>query len=240
MGPGFCTPSRVMLAAQLALWGAAMHTSTALAQLVPSVGAASAPAVDPMERAQRQADNVMRWIKVHSDKPRATAAAAAKPNEPAPQAAAKAPAPAPAPAPAKPIALAAAAPTAEPNKAVVTAPPEPAAPVVAPPVAPPVVPPAVLAKAPEPPAPVEEEDETPLKALTQTQPVIPRNVLASLTTGKVMVKFTVEANGSVSNAEVLNSSSRQLNKPTLAAISSWRFEPIKTPRIAQVEFDFTP
>ena len=234
MGPGFCTPSRVMLAAQLALWGAAMHTSTALAQLVPSVGAASAPAVDPMERAQRQADNVMRWIKVHSDKPRATAAAAAKPNEPAPQAAAKAPAPA------KPIALAAAAPTAEPNKAVVTAPPEPAAPVVAPPVAPPVVPPAVLAKAPEPPAPVEEEDETPLKALTQTQPVIPRNVLASLTAGKVMVKFTVEANGSVSNAEVLNSSSRQLNKPTLAAISSWRFEPIKTPRIAQVEFDFTP
>ena len=69
MGPGFCTPSRVMLAAQLALWGAAMHTSTALAQLVPSVGAASAPAVDPMERAQRQADNVMRWIKVTNPAP---------------------------------------------------------------------------------------------------------------------------------------------------------------------------
>lgn len=234
MGSRFCTPSGVMLAVQLALWGAAVHTSTAFAQLVPSVGAASAPTVDPMERAQRQADNVMRWIKVHSDKPRAaTAAAPAKPNEPAPPVAAKAPAPT------KPITVAAAAPapTAEPAKAVVAAPPEPAAPVVAPL---PVAPPAALAKAPAPPPPVEEEEETQLKALTQAQPVIPRNVLASLTAGKVMVKFTVEANGTVSNAEVLSSSSRQLNKPTLTAISSWRFEPIKTPRVAQVEFDFTP
>ena len=234
MGPGFCAPSRAMLAAQLALCGAAMCTSTAFAQLVPSVGATSAPAVDPMERAQRQADNVMRWIKVHSDKPRATAAVPAKPNEPTAPATAKAPAPAPA----KPIAIAAAspAPTAESAKAAVAALPEPAVPVVAPP---PVTPPAALAKAPEPPPPVEEE-ETPLKALAQAQPVIPRNVLASLTAGRVMVRFTVEANGSVSNPEVLSSSSRQLNKPTLAAISSWRFEPIKTARIAQVEFDFTP
>ncbi|WP_317201956.1 TonB family protein [Janthinobacterium sp.] len=231
MGSRFCTPSGVMLAVQLALWGAAVHTSTAFAQLVPSVGAASAPTVDPMERAQRQADNVMRWIKVHSDKPRATAAAPAKPSEPAPPATAKAPAPT------KPITVAAAAPapTAEPAKAVVAAPPEPIAPVVAP-----AAPPAVVAKAPEPPPPAADEEETPLKALAQAQPVIPRNVLASLTAGKVMVKFTVEANGSVSNAEVLSSSSRQLNKPTLAAITAWRFEPIKTPRVAQVEFDFTP
>ena len=238
MDTGFCTPKRVMLAVQLALWGAGFFTSSVLAQLVPSVGAASAPAAGSMERAQRQADNVMRWIKVQSDKPRATAAAPAKPAE------STAPASAVARAPAKPIAVAAAAPAtsaAEPAKPVVAEPPEPAAPVVAPPpVIPPVAPTVALAKVPEPPPPVEEEDETPLKALAQAQPVIPRNVLASLTAGKVMVKFTVEANGSVSNAEVLTSSSRQLNKPTLSAISSWRFEPIKTPRVAQVEFDFTP
>ena len=238
MDTGFCTPKRVMLAVQLALWGAGFFTSSVFAQLVPSVGAASAPAAGSMERAQRQADNVMRWIKVQSDKPRATAAAPAKPAEPT------APAPAVARAPAKPIAVAVVVPAtsaAEPAKPVVAEPPEPAAPVVAPPpVIPPVAPTVALAKVPEPPPPVEEEDETPLKALAQAQPVIPRNVLASLTAGKVMVKFTVEANGSVSNAEVLTSSSRQLNKPTLAAISSWRFEPIKTPRVAQVEFDFTP
>ena len=244
MDTGFCTPKRVMLAVQLALWGAGFFTSSVFAQLVPSVGAASAPAAGSMERAQRQADNVMRWIKVQSDKPRATAAAPAKPAESTAPASAVARAPAAAPAPAKPIAVAAAAPAtsaAEPAKTVVAEPPEPAAPVVAPPpVIPPVAPTVALAKVPEPPPPVEEEDETPLKALAQAQPVIPRNVLASLAAGKVMVKFTVEANGSVSNAEVLTSSSRQLNKPTLAAISSWRFEPIKTPRVAQVEFDFTP
>ena len=95
--------------------------------------------------------------------------------------------------------------------------------------------------APPPPPPVEEEDETPLKALAQDQPIIPRNVLASLNApGKVMVQFKVEANGSVSNVLVLNSNRTQLNKPTVAAVSTWRFEPIKTPRVAQIEFSFTP
>ena len=53
-----------------------------------------------------------------------------------------------------------------------------------------------------------------------------------------MVRFTVEANGSVSNVEVLSSSSRLLNKPTIAAVSSWRFEPIKVARPAQIEIAF--
>ena len=82
MGTGLRTPAGVMLAVQLALLGAAIQSSTAHAQLVPSVGAASAPAVDPMERAQRQADNVMRWIKVHADKPRAAPVAPAAPAKP--------------------------------------------------------------------------------------------------------------------------------------------------------------
>ena len=90
MGLGLRSPHRVMLAVQLVCFAAAIQTSTAHAQLVPSVGAASAPKEDSMERAQRQADNVMRWIKVHADKPRAAPAAA--------------PTPAPAPAAPKPVA----------------------------------------------------------------------------------------------------------------------------------------
>ena len=73
---------------------------------------------------------------------------------------------------------------------------------------------------------------------TQSQPNIPRSVLNSLNAGKVMVRFTVEANGKTSGIEVLSSSNRKLNTPTIAAVTDWRFEPIKAARTAQVEFDF--
>lgn len=212
--------------------------TAAHAQLVAPASGSSAPEEDPMERAKRQANNVMRWIKVHSDKPRATAAKEpaappAPPPAPAARPAAKtAAAPAPAPVPEAEKPLATAAPAAVPTP---QAPPPVAAPVAPPPTA--AAAPAI-AKAPPPPPPVEEEDETPLKALSQPQPVIPRNVLATVNQGKVMVRFIVEPNGSVSNVEVLSSSSRLLNKPTVTAISTWRFEPIKTPRTAQIEIAF--
>ncbi|MBC7620533.1 MAG: TonB family protein [Candidatus Saccharibacteria bacterium] len=212
--------------------------SVAHAQLVVPAGAASAPAEDPMERAKRQANNVMRWIKVHADKPRATTAK---------EAAAPAPAPAPVarPAPRTATAPGGYAPAPEPEKSVVTAAPTPepttqAPPPVAAPVAPPPSAAAALAIAKTSPLPIVEEEDTPLKALSQPQPVIPRNLLSTIDTGKVMVRFMVETNGSVSNVEVLNSSSRLLNKPTVAAISTWRFEPIKAPRPAQIEIVFNP
>lgn len=200
------------------------------AQLVAPVGAASAPVEDPMERAKRQANNVMRWIKVAAEKPRVTAAPTPTP----------APAPAARPA-AKPAVANAPAPEAE-KPLVTTAPAVEPTPQAPPPVAAPATPPTLAAAAPAmakaPPPPVEEEDDMPLKALSQPQPVIPRNVLATLNTGKVMVRFIVEPNGSVSNVEVLSSSSRLLNKPTVTAISTWKFEPIKTPRPAQIEIAF--
>ena len=218
-------------------------TPAAQAQLVAPVGAASAPAEDPMERAKRQANNVMRWIKVHSDKPRANAA---KPNEPA---AAPAPAPVARPAPktaAPPANSSAYAPAAVAEKPGVAAPAAPDPVVLAPPpVAAPVAPPPVAAAAPAiakaaPPAPPpEEEEDTPLKALAQPQPVLPRNVLSTINVAKVMVRFNVEVDGSVSNVEIVRSSNRLLNKPTITAVSSWRFEPIKVARPAQVEIDFS-
>ena len=227
MGIGFRAPTSgvLVLVLQLALFSAAIQTTAVHAQLVPSVGAASAPAVNPMERAQRQADNVMRWIKVHADKPR-----------PAPVPPSPPPSPPPAAKPVAPKATALVPPTPEPQK------PEPVAPPpVEVPVPPPVAVPAPVAPVVAPPPPVEEEDETPLKALAQDQPLIPRNVLNSLNgPGKVMVQFKVEANGSVSNVQVLSSSRMQLNRPTIAAVTNWRFEPVKTARVAQIEFAFTP
>lgn len=203
------------------------------AQLVAPAAAASAPAEDPMERAKRQANNVMRWIKVHADKPRATTAKEAVAPTPAPVAR---PAPRTAAAPGY-----APAPDSEKSVATATPAPEPT-PQTPPPVAVPVAPPpnaaAAQAIAKTPPPPIVEEEDTPLKALSQPQPVIPRNLLSTIDAGKVMVRFMVETNGSVSNVEVLSSSSRLLNKPTVAAISTWRFEPIKSPRPAQIEIAF--
>ncbi len=234
IGSKFHTPAKVMLAAQLAFASLVMQTTSVRAQLVPSVNGASTPEEDGMERAKRQADNVMRWIKVHAEKPRAAPAAPAPAPAPAPVAKQTAPKPAPAPRPApEPVAP-------EPQKAEIAAPPPVEVPVAAPVVVPaPVIaaPPAAPVKAPEPP-PQEEEEEVPLKAISQAQPTIPRNVLTALNAGKVMVRFTVEPNGSTSNVEVLSSSSRRLNSPTISAVSGWKFEPIKTARTAQVEFDF--
>lgn len=236
MGPALrtrtSTRTRLMLALQLALWGVAAQTSAVYAQLVPSVGAASAPAVDPMQRAQRQADNVMRWIKVHADKPRAAPVAVA----------AAAPAPTP---PSSPTATKAAAPkgvapapiAAEPQATQLAAPPPAEVPAAAP-VAVPA--PVAASKTPPPPAPPEEEDDAPLKAIAQPQPNIPRNVLNTLNAGKVMVRFTVEPSGKTSNVEILSSSNRKLNTPTVTAVNDWRFEPIKAARTAQVEIDFLP
>ena len=220
---------RSPLALALFLAGA----SVAHGQLVAPAGAASAPTEDPMERAKRQANNVMRWIKVHADKPRAPTAKEAA-------------APAPAPV-SRPVTRTAAAPgyapmlESEKSVAAAATVPEPT-PQAPPPVAAPTSPPPSAAAAPAiaktAPPPIVEEEDTPLKALSQPQPVIPRNTLSTIDAGKVMVRFMVEANGSVSNVEVLSSSSRLLNKPTVAAISTWRFEPIKAPRPAQIEIVF--
>ncbi len=240
---------------------AMVNTNFAHAQLVPSVSAGAAPAEDAMERAKRQADNVMRWIKVHGDKAKGTPAPVAPIAPVAPGASAVAAKAAPAPKPnaesAPPAATKVAvqdspqSPTktlaaARATTSAATAPstPSPAAPEVPEPAptslpqpmaAPPLVPaPDAVAQAPEP-----DDEDTPLTAISQAKPVIPRALLATLNNGKVMVRFTVEGSGAVSNAEVLSSSNRQLNRPTLNAVSTWRFEPIKTARVAQIEFDFS-
>lgn len=238
MGSEFNCPHRTPMLRKPVLRLTAMSllawVTVAQAQLVAPVNPDATPAVvDPMERAKRQADNVMRWIKVQADKdkPRAAPAAPApKPAEPAPKAKPTAPAPATAAAP-PPVTPAPVAPTVlEPAPAV--------APVVAPTPAPAAVVQTPVAPPPPPPPPPEEE-EIPLKAISQTLPDIPRNIRSTLTSGKVMVRFTVETNGTVTDVEVLNTTSRLLNKSTIATVQTWKFEPIKAPRVAQVEINFS-
>lgn len=228
MGTGICAPIGVANTLRCALGGVvglAILVSAAHAQLVPSTSAASAPATDAMERAQRQADNVMRWIRVHADKPRAAPAK-------------------PVPVPTAPKATAIAAPVSEQLKPVAVASPEPLAPAptatLAVPV-PPVEQAVPASKEPDPEPEPPEEEEAPLKAIALEQPTIPSNVLLILNApSKIMVQFTVETNGSVSDIKVISSGRSQLNKPTIAAISKWRFEPIKVPRVQRVEFTFAP
>jgi len=59
-----------------------------------------------------------------------------------------------------------------------------------------------------------------------------------ITNARVTVAFTVDPSGKVSNVRALSSTNRKLERPTLAAVSNWRFEPIKSPREARIEVDF--
>lgn len=217
--------------------GVALPAGAQTAAAAPApASAASAPAkgAAPSERAQRQADSVFRWIKIHSEKPRKAAeakpaakseaavvvtgsspreAARAEPDDakPAPTASASSPA-------LEPLNAAA-------EKDTVAA---PVVPVVA-------SAPAVVPVTPA--APVEEE--VVVKPIEQPKPEFPEDVMAQLGSGKVKLRFMVQPDGSVAEAEVLSTSHRRLNRAALDAIAKWRFKPIKVARPAQVELGFS-
>ena len=186
------------------------------AQTLPPATAASAPATGaaPSESLQRQADSVFRWIKIHSDKPRKPVAKSQVPASAAAGVAATASAP-------QESTL---------QVAAIAQPPEPAVEPVALAVAP------VVAAAPE--VPLQIDVDVPLKPIAQPKPEFPEDVMTKLGKGGVKLRFVVQPDGTVSAPEVLSSSHRRLNPPALAAIASWRFEPIPAPRTAQVELGF--
>ena len=219
--------------------GLPLHSA---AQLVAPVSPASAPAAnDSMERAQRQANNVLRWIKVHSEKPRANPAAAATTPAAAPSRAAKAP-----PRNAIPAKTAGnagtasaaieAAPAVQEDLPLLEAAAEVAAPVTVPVQAPPPPPPPVPASIAAP--TVAVEPDIVLVPVSQAQPELSRKVQESMNNDRVTVRFTVLPNGSVINTEILKSSNRRLNTPTLDAVSTWRFQPIRANHTVSIELAF--
>lgn len=198
---------------------------------LPPAKTASEPTA--MERSQRQSDNVYRFIKQFADTPRKPDPATARPKEVA------TPAPAPAPVRRPEAAPVLAAPT---SPATTQPNPAPTAEVVQTPVSTQPVAPVQAASTPPPAAapataPVEEEEEE-LQLVQQVQPEFPRGLQSTVESGKVTVAFTVQPNGTVSEASVVTASHRRFGKPARDAVAQWRFAPIKAPRAVQVEIAF--
>jgi len=199
------------------------------------VAAQAANQAAPSERAQRDADKVFQWIKIHSDKPRRVRdEKEAKPAAAPPPAAVATPAPRPAarPAPDPAAQRAAAATTASlPN-------PEPASPaaVEAVPTS------AVVAKAapaaPTPAPPLEPEGEDPLVFVRQVEPEFPGHAMRMLGKGSVQVRFEVKPDGTVGRTEVVKSTSARLNQAAVAAVAQWRFMPVRHAQTGIVDLGF--
>ncbi|NCT82456.1 MAG: TonB family protein [Comamonadaceae bacterium] len=232
MTPG---PRPALVLALSALAGALlMPAQPAAAQQEPAKA-------DGMARAQKAADAVFHWIKLHADKP------APKPSPaPAPAPAPKKPAPAPvaaAPRPAAPPVAASAA-VAAPVTAAATPEPEPDhVPVVlaaAPPTPQPAAPMAAAAQAVEPPpqaAPEAPEEQ--LQLLSKVDPTLPRQLQQSnFRNGFAQVQFTVAPDGSVRQASVIKASHARLGNAAMDAVRQWRFAPLRKARDAAVEIAF--
>ena len=241
------TEPRSVLSVALLL-ACSLACEAAWAQAPQPSGAASAA-----ERAQKETDRTMYWIRVLADKP---AVARAAPPVPAPKpAAAVAVAPSPKP-PAEArerIKVASAATTTAPelaNAAPVPAPVSPLSKLSQPsagngldpnalgggvvdnaaPVAP-------LGQDMGPSLPAEDPDSG-LIQVKSVQPDFPRTTLLRVRKGNVEVKFEVEPGGAVTEASVVDSSNSRLNDAAVEAVRQWRFKPSPKSHTALVNLVF--
>lgn len=214
-----------------------LTSAPALAQTTPSPSE-----VAPSERAKRDADKVFHWIMIQGDRTRKAPAAAAKDTKDDRPAA-------------KPTRVAApeAGPTrSRPEATVAAATPGSSKPAEAPTDAPA---PSPVADAPKPNAGLARTETTPaapavpavdladhapqtLVALAQPAPQFPVNLMRTLRRGTVQVRFDVQTDGSVSNLEVLQTTSPRLNNAALEAIARWRFQPVSKMQTGAVEVGF--
>ena len=199
--------------------------------------AAAKPELSAEERAQRQADKVFTFIKLQSVK-----------VAPAPKRAAE---PAPVPSPSQ-TAQAQVKPSPKPQTKVTgvadlaaAAQAMPAVPAVAdvnPIVTPEPARPAALLAAASPSvatARAEPEPEPPaLQLVSKVEPEIPRQLQADFKGGAVTVRFIVQTDGSVAQAQALQSSHKRLSVAAVAAVNQWRFAPVSAPREATVDIAF--
>ena len=226
------------LACQLLL-SAAVSAQTA----EPAGKAGSASGLSDSDRAKRDADKVLQWIKFHAThatkpeapapapKPAPTAKAAAPAPKPAVTAAAAAPsqaaAPVPAPAASQESQVAAREPEPAPKAELVAAAP-------ATPPAPPPTEPTRPAPQPQP----EPEEEVALRLIQKVDPDIPRQLVSNIRNGSVMVRFQVKPDGSTTKVETLGNPNKRLASSAIAAVQQWKFAPIPKQREATVEIGF--
>lgn len=216
---------RLILVASLFI----LHPIAAHAQAAPRDPDAAA-------RAAREANNPLRVI-IEASKLKSRAAEAPPPARLAP---AKPATPAPVAAKAQPVPVATKAKPAA--AAAVVAASQPAA-EPAPPMTPVVAraepapatlsmpPPIVPAPKPAPPRP--------LKLAQMVEPSLPAAVLRRMLIDmEVVVGFTVNADGSVSNVAVRSSPLKSLEAPVVDAVGQWRYEPTGEPRVHAVQLLF--
>lgn len=53
----------------------------------------------------------------------------------------------------------------------------------------------------------------------------PAELSGHVPTGRVLVEYTIDLRGRAIDAEIIESSNKRLNDPTLKAVASWRFAP---------------
>jgi TonB family protein len=198
------------------------------------------------ENAQREGDKVFKWILLNGTASKRPVPAAAP--EPAASAARRTATPRTegAAAPAKAAAL----PQRKTQAAVASAPPPPpasasrvpaaqAAPVQAArseaPAASASVPTGTPATSPE---PIEPPADEPVILVHQVEPEFPVAIVQRLQKGAVLVRFDVQADGSVNDPVVVKSTHPRLNAAAVAAVAQWRFQPLRRAQSASAELAF--
>ncbi|MDC8785322.1 TonB family protein [Roseateles koreensis] len=235
-------------------WGLFLPPAPASAETASI--APAAPAKSAEERAQAQADRVFTWIKFQNEAPvKKPAAAAASPTPPAAKPVSKAvtaanapPKPASltaksaerdtrdqetmalghAPVAASAAALRVAAVDAIPTPTATPAPESTSAPAQA------------LAAVATATAAAPEVEAPQLRLIHRVEPEFPARMARDFSGGSVVLRFVVQADGSVQQAESVRATHAKLATAAITAVSQWRFAPIPRPREGRVEIGFRP
>ena len=230
-------PKRTTLAAMLVV---AMATAAQAQTVPPATGSGANESAS--ERASREGDKVFQWIRMHADTPRKAAA-----PEKAPVAAA----PAPAKVAAKPAAKPAdsgIAETVQPRSAKASPQPEHVAAASGKPPAsnePPTS--QTAAAATDASAPlastgaspqVEIEEDISLVPIVRSEPEFPGALMRQLRRGQVQVAFTVQPDGTVSQARAVSTTHPRLASSAIATVSQWKFQPVHHAQQAVVDLGF--
>jgi TonB family protein len=246
------SPTRHPLAAASALFkttalAAVLYAamgSPAHAQTVPPASGAGA-GESASERASREGDKVFQWIRMHADKPRKAAVPEKAPvaATPAPAAVKVAAKPAPKPADSgssESVQSSSATAKAAQKEQVASLSGKPPTSSEPPPSQ-------TAAAATDASAPlsstgsspqVEIEEDVSLVPVTRSEPEFPGALMRQLRKGLVQVAFTVQPDGSVSQAHALSSTHPRLAAPAIATVAQWKFQPVRHAQQAVVELGF--
>ena len=234
-------PRSALRGALLLAFAIASEAASAQATIAPSAAASAA------ERAQKETDRTMYWIRVLADRPAPVKAAPATTPKPAAVPATKAVAevrekpksvvvPATTTVAAAPTAAALGKPstpsiapgldTSEPTSALSSSIADKAA-----------VAPAPVAELPPASAQVDEPDPG-LAQIKSVRPDFPGRIVMRVHKGHVEVRFEVEPGGTVTDAVVVDSSDAHLNQAAIDAVKQWQFKPSSRYHTAAVDLAF--